>query len=108
MRAESAEARPAGARPPLRVEVLAGLVAPVADVESFDFWPARGLLRAHVRGLIAREKLPIYCDWKGALRKRWGLTRSVSTLVLFDVEGRVRFAAAGRLDDAQVAALTAA
>ena len=83
-----------------KVELL-----PIAVVESYDFWPAHSFVVKHIRGLIAREKLPIYCDWNGTVRRTLGMARSRSLIALIDSSGKVRFAASGPLSPAQEAAL---
>ena len=85
-----------------KVELL-----PIADVESYDFWPAHSIVTKHIRGLIAREKLPIYCDWHGAIRRALGVEPGHSLLVLLDSEGRVRFAGSGPIPAAEEASLAA-
>ena len=87
----------AGAANRARVELV-----PVADVESYDFWPARRYVRADIRARIRRDGTEIYVDWKGRVRRAWGLSRDKSAFVLLGVDGRVRFAAEGPLGKPQV------
>lgn len=77
----------------------------VADVEKWDWWPARRYVLADLKKIARRENTPLFADWKGALRKRWGFQRHQSVLVLLGADGRVRFAAEGTLGPTQLAAL---
>jgi hypothetical protein len=82
-------------------------VVPVGDVESFDFWPARRIATGIIRERGKRERYTILCDWRGAVRRTWGLTRGKSGNLLLAADGRVLFAAEGPLDEAQVRDLLA-
>lgn len=79
----------------------------VADVAEWDWWPARKYVLDDLRKVAARENTPLYADWKATLRKRWGAHPHQSLLLLAGSDGRVRFAAEGKLSEAQLAALVA-
>jgi hypothetical protein len=79
----------------------------VADVEQWDWWPARKYVLADLRAIAARNNTPLYADWKGALRKRWGLKRGLSAILLVGRDGKPCFAGEGTLSAAQLSALVA-
>lgn len=79
-----------------RVDVIA-----IADLSKWDWWPARKYALADIRKIATENKTTVYIDWKGALRKAWGLARSKSTLILLEPDGKVRFVSEGPLTDAQ-------
>ena len=80
----------------------------IADVEKWDWWPARKHVLADLRAIAARNNTPLYADWKGSLRKRWGFRAGQSVILLVGCDGKPRFAGEGTLSDAQLAALVAA
>lgn len=73
----------------------------VADVEKWNFWPARGYVLADIREVAKTSTVPILIDWKGALRRSWGLKPGKSSILLVLPDGEVRFAAEGTLSEAQ-------
>jgi hypothetical protein len=77
----------------------------VADVEKWDWWPAKGYVLDDLKEIARRENTPLFADWKGALRRAWGFDKHQSVLVLAGADGKVRFAAQGTLSAAQLAAL---
>src|SRR5689334_10400752 len=77
----------------------------VADVASWNWWPAKRYVLADLKGIAKRENTTLFADWTGALRKAWGLKPHKSTLVLAGSDGKVLFASEGTLTDAQLAAL---
>jgi hypothetical protein len=79
----------------------------VADVEAWNWWPARGHVLADLKAIAKRENTPLFADWKATLRKRWGLRAHQSVIVLSGADGKVLFAAEGKLSEAQLQALMA-
>jgi hypothetical protein len=77
-----------------RVDVL-----PIADLEKWNWWPAKKYALADIRKKAKETRSTIYLDWTGALRKSWGLERKQSHLVLVDGSGRVLWAHAGECGD---------
>jgi hypothetical protein len=73
----------------------------IADVEGYDFWPVRGFAADAVRSEAKRIGWPIYCDWKGDLRKALDIDRDRSTVILLDRRGKVLFASEGPLPEEQ-------
>jgi hypothetical protein len=80
----------------------------VADVSAWDWWPARKHVLADLQAVARRENTALFADWKGALRKAWGLRAHRSVIVLAGGDGKVLFAAEGTLSEAQLAELVAA
>ncbi|MBP9114082.1 MAG: hypothetical protein KBF88_14820 [Polyangiaceae bacterium] len=75
------------------------LLAAVADVSSYNFWPARGFVKDAIRKESTKANTPIYCDWTGAFREALGLTRGKSNIVFVDKAGKVRYVAAGSMGE---------
>lgn len=74
----------------------------VADLEKWNFWPARKFAVAEVKKVAAKENATLYIDLKADLRRAWSLTKKKSGIVLVDTEGRVRFAGEGPLSSGQL------
>jgi uncharacterized YtfJ-like protein len=79
----------------------------VADVASWNWWPAKRYVLDDLKKIATRENTPLFADWTGALRKTWGLKAHKSTLILASSDGKVLFAGEGTLSDAQLATLVA-
>lgn len=73
----------------------------VADVEGYDYWPVRGIVKDAIRQESRKQKTTIYCDWNGSVRKSLGLTRGTSNVALFGKDGGVRFFHAGQMQEAR-------
>ena len=73
----------------------------VADVSAYNHWPVKGMAKRAVRAKAKKLGLPIYCDWNGDFRERLDLRRRTSNLVVLEADGRVLFAAAGKLSEEQ-------
>jgi len=80
-------------------------IAAIADVSEYDYWPARDIAANTIRERARATGEPIYSDWKGVVRKAYGLHRGQSSVVLVGKDGRVRFAAEGPLRAEQRAQL---
>jgi hypothetical protein len=79
----------------------------VADLEKWNWWPARKYALADLQKIAKRENTTLWCDWKGAVRRGWGLTRSKSAILVIDTDGKVRFSGEGTLSEAQLKDLAA-
>ena len=79
----------------------------VADVEQWDWWPAKKYVLAEVRRVSKDDDTTVLLDWKGEVRKRWGLTRGKSGVLLVAADGKVLFAGEGTLTEAQLKEVTA-
>jgi hypothetical protein len=83
-----------------------GLFA-IADVKSWNFWPARGFVKDELRAQMKKIGVPIYADWEGRGRDRLAAKSSVSNIVFLDRKGQVLWASTGALDAAQADRLIA-
>ncbi|WP_437761722.1 YtfJ family protein [Sorangium sp. So ce281] len=72
-------------------------VAAIADVSSYDFWPARGFVKDAIREESRKVGGTVYCDWDGSFRAAYKLRRGVSNVVVVGKNGHVLFAAEGAL-----------
>ncbi|WP_437999206.1 YtfJ family protein [Sorangium sp. So ce185] len=72
-------------------------VAAVADVSSYDFWPAKGFVKDAIREESRKVGATIYCDWDGTFREAYRLRRGISNVILVGKNGQVLFAAEGKL-----------
>jgi hypothetical protein len=73
------------------------VLVPVADVESYDYWPARGFVKSAIRDESKKLKATIYADWDGSFRKTAGLKRDKSTIILIGKDATIRFVYEGTL-----------
>jgi hypothetical protein len=80
---------------------------PVADVEKWNWWPARRYVLSEVRDAERDAEFPIFLDWRGDVRKQWGLTRGKSGVLLLGSDGKVLFAAEGTLGEEQLKEIAA-
>lgn len=73
-------------------------VVAVANLEKFDFFPARGIALSYVRDEEKKVGIPILVDLDGTLgQPPWGLPTKTSNVLLLDSEGAVVFRHAGRM-----------
>lgn len=69
----------------------------VADVSSYDFWPARGFVKSAIKEESSKQSVAIYCDWNGNVRNALGLRRGSSNVILVGRDGIVKFSYAGAI-----------
>lgn len=74
----------------------------VADLEKWNFWPARRFAVAEVKKVAAKENATLYIDLKADLRRAWSLTKKKSGILVVGTDGRVRFAGEGPLSSEQL------
>ncbi|MBS2031132.1 MAG: hypothetical protein JST54_24740 [Deltaproteobacteria bacterium] len=77
---------------------------PIANLVGLDFWPARGFARDAVVRTARELGVEILMDWTGEAARRWGFPAKVSTVVIVDRAGQVRFRHEGALSPAERAA----
>ena len=82
-------------------------VLPVADLEKWNWWPARKHALAEIQKTARDKRTTIFIDWSGAGRRAWGLAKKRSALVLVGTDGRVLFSSEGELPPARLEALVA-
>lgn len=84
----------------------AARVVAVANLQGYDWFPARDFALAGVREAEVKAGVPVLVDWAGALSAPpWALPARTSSVLLLDSAGRVAFERSGRLTDADRAAL---
>jgi hypothetical protein len=77
----------------------AAWVLAVANLESFDFFPAREIALSHVRGEEKKWGVPILVDLKGRLgTEPWKLPKKTSSVMLLSGDGRIVYRYSGRLE----------
>ena len=87
----------------------AASVVAVANLQAYDFWPARGIALSFVRDAEKKAGIPILVDLDGTLaRAPWALPPRTSNVVLLDAAGRPVFVHSGRLEDADAGRFFAA
>lgn len=78
-------------------------VVAIANVQAFDWFPARNFVVAAVKDTEKAVGVPVYLDWTGELTKKpWSLDPKSSTVVVVDRTGAVRWARKGKLKPAEV------
>lgn len=80
-----------------RYRTAISLVA-VADVDGYDYWPARGFVKRAIRSESKKLGNKIYVDWNGSMRKSAGFTKGLSTVLLVGADGKILFSHEGTLD----------
>lgn len=86
-------------RYPDRLQVVA-----LADVGGYDFWPAKGYVKDALRPLSTEGGVTVLCDWKGAVRKAYGLTPKQSAVFVL-LGGELRHLTRGALSPRAVDSL---
>lgn len=80
----------------------AAWVVAVANLEKFDFFPARGIALSYVRDEEKKVGVPILVDLEGTLGEApWKLPTKTSTVILMDATGAVVYRYSGRMEEAE-------
>jgi hypothetical protein len=83
-------------------------LVPIADVEGYDYWPARGFVKDAIRSESKKIGRTVWIDWGGSARKAFGASKDKSVVLVYGKNGKLKFAAEGPLDKvARGKALTA-
>lgn len=78
----------------------AAFVVAVANLKSFDFFPARGIALSHVRDEEKKWGIPILVDLKGTLGAApWNLPTKTSSVLLLDGTGALVYRYSGRMKE---------
>jgi hypothetical protein len=81
----------------------AASVVAVADLEGFNFFPAREFALAFVQQEEKKLGVPILVDLEGRMGEEpWRLPRHKSNVLLLDAQGRVVWHHAGRMGEQEV------
>jgi hypothetical protein len=77
-------------------------VVAVANLEKFNFFPARQIALSYVRDEEKRAGVPILVDLEGTLgASPWALPKKTSTVMLLDASGAIVYSYSGRLEQAE-------
>ncbi len=83
----------------------AAFVVAVANLEAYDFFPARGFALSAVRSEEKKFGVPILVDLDGTLGSPpWSLPKKTSNVLLLDAEGRLIFRHSGRMKEEEMEA----
>lgn len=86
--------------------LTAARVVAVANLQGYNWFPARDLALAGVRDAEKTAGIPILVDWSGTLSAPpWSLPSRTSSILVLDPSGRVVFERSGRLSKADRAEL---
>ncbi len=78
----------------------AAWVVAVANLEPFNFFPARQIALSHVKAEERRWGIPILVDLKGTLGKApWALPKKTSSVLLLDGSGAIVYRYSGRMSE---------
>lgn len=78
----------------------AAFVVAVANLQSFDFFPARGIALSHVRTEEKKWGIPILVDLEGTLGAApWNLPTKTSSVLLLDGDGALVYRYSGRMKE---------
>lgn len=84
------------------------VVAAVADVSGYDWWPARGFVKDAIQAEQRKAGTPIYLDWSGDFGKAIKAKKGASNVVLVGADGKVQIAHEGAVPQAVRDAIVAA
>ena len=71
-------------------------VVALADVDGYAFWPAKGYVKDALRPL-ATDGAVVLCDWRGAVRKSYGLKAGQSAVFVLSPSGELVTLSRGKL-----------
>lgn len=75
-------------------------VVAVADLEGYNWFPARNFALKGVRDAQTKAGIPVYVDWSGTLRGApWKLKEKTSNVVLLDSNGDLALKLDGKVDE---------
>lgn len=77
------------------------VLLPVADVSSWNFFPAKGFVKDALRDAGKKNGITVYADWSGKGKIALSAHANLSNLVLVDKAGKVLWASAGQLNKSQ-------
>lgn len=80
----------------------AAWVVAVANLEKFNFFPARQIALSYVKDEEKKAGVPILVDLEGTLGgPPWALPKKTSTVMLLDATGAVVYSYSGRMDEGE-------
>lgn len=79
-------------------------VVALADVDGYNFWPAKGFVKAALRPLQG-QGATVLVDWKGDVRKQYGLKSGQSAVFVLAPSGELQTLVRGTLSDDEAKSL---
>jgi hypothetical protein len=84
-------------------------VVAVADLQGYNWFPARNFALAGVRDAQKKAGIPVYVDWNATMRAApWKMKEKTSNVVLLDANGALVMRFDGKVDAEQQEKLFAA
>jgi hypothetical protein len=84
-------------------------VVAVADLQGYNWFPARNFALQGVRDAQKKAGIPVYVDWSATMRGApWNMKEKTSNVVLLDADGKLVMRVAGKVDEKQQEQLFAA
>lgn len=74
---------------------------PIANLDGYGWWPARGFARDAVVDIARQQHHEILIDWSSTVARAYRFEPRTSHVLVIDRSGLVRYEAAGGLDAAQ-------
>jgi len=71
------------------------LVAAVADVSAYDWWPAKGFVKDAIQAESRKAGITIYCDWSGEFGRAVKAKKGASNVILVGPDGKVQLSHEG-------------
>jgi hypothetical protein len=85
--------------------LTAAHVVAVANLEAYNFFPAKQIALSHVRDEEKKAGVPILVDLEGTLgASPWGLPKKTSNVLLLNAEGTLIFKHSGRMKEEEMEA----
>lgn len=72
----------------------------VADLQGYDYWPARGFVKDAMMAESRKAGTAIFCDWDGSLGKALSVKRGASNVMLYGKDGKLLFSYEGAMPEA--------
>lgn len=76
-------------------------LAAVADLTAYNYWPVKGFVKDSIREESKKLGTTIFCDWNGHVQVSYAFRKKTSSIVLLNKQGRVVFAAEGKMSPEQ-------
>ncbi|MFT3838988.1 MAG: hypothetical protein QM723_18555 [Myxococcaceae bacterium] len=77
-------------------------VVAVADLQGYNWFPARNFALKGVRDAQTKAGIPVYVDWSGTMRGApWKLKEKTSNVVLLDAAGALVLKLDGKVDQSK-------
>jgi predicted RNA-binding protein with PUA-like domain/predicted transcriptional regulator len=79
-------------------------VVALADVDGYNFWPAKGFVKDALRPLTS-QGATVLVDWRGSVRKGYGLRSGQSAVFVLGPGGELQALARGKLSSDEMSGL---